>query len=225
MLSKLWRESRALFLTVVLFLLLMTGSYLLESAAAVEWEVRLHRLFFALLLASSLLSMYAFFGAYGDLQGRTGLLQFTLSLPVARRRLIVGPALVGASQSAILTLAGPGLLWALSPSLRAARGGSEMLIYTASVFAGQTLVFCVGFLLAVAVPLLWALYLYGAVTAFQWQLHMFEAAGGLGRAVREAGRLVLPFAARYLAPSLAACVILSALSLYATVRLFERRDF
>jgi ABC-type transport system involved in multi-copper enzyme maturation permease subunit len=152
-------------------------------------------------------------------------LLYTLSLPVARRELLLGRALVGLAQGAALVMGGSALVWSLVPELRAHVSASGMLRYALLVLGGQALFCGVRVLLSTRMEPAWSLA--ATIVLFAATVIARINAGLLpeGHGARAAFDLLVPLLALRPGASLAFCALTAAAAISVALARFERSDF
>ena len=141
---------------------------------------------------------------------------FLLSLPIARRRLVLVREAVGAAAALVLMLLTLGAYWLLTESLRASVGPSQALQFVLSVAAFMMLAYSVSALLATVLDQLWQTYAsLGVVSVALWAIPSARFWGNV---------FVMDGGARVLG-GIATSLLLGAALVWFSVRVVERKQF
>lgn len=226
---KYWLETRTGFLILAAFVLYVACAYVYDGPVSVaDWAHRLKNpVFFTFAVAALSLSGsgIAFQNAFRLRAEHEGSMLYTLSLPVSRRWILGCRAALGAIQLAALIVLACAVMWAFEPSLRAARPAAAMLTYVGAVLCGHALFYGMGVLLSTYLDERWRIYASMALFAALLRARMASEMLPEGNLVRNGMDLLFPIASAHVAVSMAVCVGLAALLVWAAVKRFEVQDF
>ena len=161
----------------------------------------------------------------GVTHGPHGSMLFTLSLPVRRRRLLGVRVALGALETAFLIFFACLFVWSVSPLLRAHVGASSVLSYALVSLVGSSVFYCLSTFLATFLDEMWqnngSFLAIGAIVFLRLPIKKFFSYDIL-RMLGDPTHLTvstLPW------PGILICLALSAVLLFASVQVVERKQY
>jgi hypothetical protein len=156
-------------------------------------------------------------------EGLAGSTQFTIALPVTRRRLLAVRAAFGLLESFAVTIIIAVLTWSLFPSVRATIAPLDFTRAVAATLVFLTVPYCANvFFTTIVDEPLSLMYAGWSVMLILWLLHRIAPPIDIFRAFTQSSPLVthtFPW------PQIATAFLLAALTLYLTSRLIQSREY